>query len=56
VPQSYPLTGTVPTSLTLRSPAEDDWPAMHLLAATSFTDFIGPESTTAWRTLVPADG
>ena len=29
---------------------------MYLLAAVSFSDFIGPESAAAWRTLMPADG
>lgn len=43
-------------TVTLCSPTEDDWPGMFLLAAASFTDFIGPESATAWRTLVPTDG
>jgi predicted acetyltransferase len=28
---------------------------MYLLAAASFSDFIGPEAATAWRTLMPAD-
>lgn len=50
MPQSDPVTVTV------RSPAEDDWPAMYFLAGASFTDFIGPESAEALRTLVPADG
>jgi predicted acetyltransferase len=29
---------------------------MFFLAAASFTDFIGPDSATAGRTLMPADG
>ncbi len=37
-------------------PTEADWPGMFLLAAASFADFIGPESATALRTLVPANG
>lgn len=53
-PRHMPQSDSV--TVTLCSPTEDDWPGMFLLAAASFTDFIGPESATAWRTLVPTDG
>jgi predicted acetyltransferase len=45
----------MPTSLTMRSPTEDDWPAMYFLGGASFPDFIGAESAAVWRTLMPAD-
>lgn len=45
----------LPTSLTLRSPSDDDWPAMYRLAAASFTEFIGADSTNALRRLMPDD-
>lgn len=46
----------LPSGLTLHTPTEHDWPGMYLLAAASFTDFVGPESANPWRTLVPAEG
>lgn len=46
----------LPTSLTLCSPTEDDWPAMFFLATASFPHFMGLDWATAWRTLVPAGG
>lgn len=56
VPESEPVTAVLPASVTLTTPAEDDWAGMYLLAAASFTDFIGAESADAWRGLIPADG
>lgn len=50
MPQSDPVT------LTVDSPSEGDWPGMYFLAGASFTDFIGPESANALRTLVPTGG
>ncbi|GLP77165.1 UPF0256 protein [Mycobacterium antarcticum] len=38
----------------LRDLVEDDWPAVGLLAATSYGSFWHPETFTAWRSLMPA--
>ncbi|MCV7339364.1 GNAT family N-acetyltransferase [Mycobacterium haemophilum DSM 44634] len=54
VPKTVP--SALPTSLAVRSPSDDDWPAMYRLAAASFTEFIGADSTNALRTLIPDDG
>lgn len=42
--------------LTLGSTTDADWAAMSLLAATAFGEVSDPDSMTAWRQLVPADG
>lgn len=44
---------TVPAPLVLRDIAEDDWPGVRLLTATSFGSFWHPETFDAWRTLMP---
>jgi predicted acetyltransferase len=45
-----------PTSLTIRSAEDADWPAMALLAATCFGGFRPHDVTEMWRTLIPTDG
>jgi predicted acetyltransferase len=45
-----------PTSVTIRSATDADWPAIALLDATSFGRFGHPDSLAAWRSLMGADG
>jgi predicted acetyltransferase len=40
--------------LSVRDIADDDWPGVALLAATSYGSFWHPETIAAWRTLMPA--
>lgn len=47
---------TAPKGLTIRTAEDADWPAMSLLAATSFGNWRPQETTDMWRTLVPASG
>jgi predicted acetyltransferase len=42
--------------LMLRTAIDDDWPAMSLLAATSFGGRRPPEVNDMWRTMIPAGG
>jgi predicted acetyltransferase len=44
------------TGLVIRTAEDSDWPAMVLLAATSFGSFRPREANDMWRTLIPADG
>jgi predicted acetyltransferase len=50
------LASDTTTALEIRSATDADWPAISLLDATSFGRFAHPESLTAWRSLMPADG
>lgn len=45
-----------PQGLTIRTAEDADWPAMSLLAATGFGAWRPPETSEAWRTMMPADG
>ncbi|GAB7067346.1 enhanced intracellular survival protein Eis [Mycolicibacterium hodleri] len=40
----------------IRTAEDADWPAMALLAASSFGSFRPREATDMWRTLIPSDG
>ncbi|BAX93549.1 GNAT family N-acetyltransferase [Mycobacterium shigaense] len=56
MPQSHSVNpDQLPAGLTVRSPTDDDWSAMYLLGAASFSNFIAAE-VAAWRALIPADG
>ncbi|MFG1932807.1 enhanced intracellular survival protein Eis [Mycobacterium sp. NPDC048908] len=49
------LASETPTSLTIRSATEADWPAIALLDATNFGRFGHPESLAAWRSVMATD-
>ena len=55
-PSSSVLASDTSTALEIRSATDADWPAISLLDATSFGRFGHPESLTAWRSLMPAEG
>jgi len=55
-PSSSVLASETSTALEIRSATDADWPAISLLDATSFGRFGHPESSTAWRSLMPTDG
>lgn len=44
------------TKLTLASSSDADWSAMALLGGTAFGEIGHPDSTAAWRAMVPEDG
>jgi predicted acetyltransferase len=50
------LASDTSTAIEIRSATDTDWPAISLLDATSFGRFGHPESLTAWRSMMPADG
>lgn len=56
---SDPVTDTVAssaTALTLHSVTDADWAGMALLGNTAFGEVNHPDSMSAWRQMVPADG
>src|ERR1700754_3380282 len=55
-PSSSVLASDTSTAIEIRSATDTDWPAISLLDATSFGKFGHPESLTAWRSMMPADG
>lgn len=55
MPLSNPVSAELPSSLTLRTVTDDDWPAVALLESTSFGGPVDPDWVSAWRTLIPAD-
>jgi predicted acetyltransferase len=55
-PSSPVLASDASTPVEIRSATDADWPAISLLDATSFGRFGHPESLSAWRSMMPADG